>query len=157
MTTATKTQIKPTWTQKQLQDATSQSLVNNYIAVTKLFEKISPELRHEFRSGMAKMRADYFKSLNIKTPLELAKAMAEFDANVFGSDVIISGDDSKASIEYETCGCWNMMQKHSCFKPEMGESLGECFKTSIDLICKEMGLKGHVEMTEESAAIHISK
>lgn len=157
MTTAVKEQIKASWTQKQLQEVTSQAMVNNYIAINKMFEKITPELRLEFRTMMAGMKAAHYKSLNVKTPLELARVMAEFDANVFGSSVIISGDDSKATIEYETCGCWSMMQKHSCFTPAMGESLGECFKTSIELITKELGLKGHVEMTEKSAVIHISK
>lgn len=155
--TAVKTQIKANWTQEKLQEVTSHALVNNYIGVTKLFEKLTPELRHEFRTLMSEMKVNYYKSLNVKTPMDLAQAMAEFDANVFGSVVVISGDENKVTIEFETCGCWSLMQKHSCFTPAMGESLGECFKTSIDLITKELGFKGVVEMTEKSAVIHISK
>lgn len=155
--TATKTQIKPTWTQEKLQEVTSHTIVNNYIGVTKLLEKVSPELRHEFRTLMSGMKANYYKSLNVKTPMELATAMAEFDANIFGSKVVVSGDNNKATIEFETCGCWSLMQQHSCFTPSMGESMGECYKTSVDLISKELGFKGVVEMTEKSAVIHISK
>ncbi|MBX9686126.1 MAG: hypothetical protein K2X27_05460 [Candidatus Obscuribacterales bacterium] len=157
MTTASKIQIKATWTQKQLQEVAANTMVNNYIGVTKLFEKLTPELRQEFRVMMAGMKVNYYKSIGVKTPMDLAKAMAEFDANVFGSEVVLVGDENKVEIHYETCGCWNLMQKNACFTPAMGESLGECFKTSIELITKELGLKGHVEMTETSAVIHISK
>lgn len=157
MTTATKIQIKPTWNETQLRDVTSHALVNNYVAVTKLFSKITPELRLEFRTMMAGMKANYYKNLNVKTPIELAKAMAEFEANVFGSEIVISGDDNSAVVEFVTCNCWNLMQKNSCFTPEMGEQLGECFTTSIDLISKELGLKGHVVMTEKSAVITFTK
>jgi hypothetical protein len=157
MTTATKIQIKPTWNEAQLREVTSHVLVNNYIAITKMFAKVSPELRLEFRTMMAGMKANYYKSLNVKTPMELAKAMAEFEANVFGSDIVISGDDNKAEIEYVTCGCWNLMQKNSCFTAEIGEQLGECFSVSTDLIAKELGFKGNVVMSEKSAVITFTK
>ena len=158
MTTAIQTKITANWTKEKLQEVSSNSIVNNYIAVTKMFEKISPELRLEFRTMMAEMKVNYYKSLNVKTPMDLAKAMAEFDANVFGSVVIIKGEENKVAIEFESCGCWTKMQKHSCFSQEMGASLAECFQISIDLITKEMGFKGNVEFTSDSKAIiHISK
>lgn len=157
MTTAIKTKITADWTKEKLQEVTSKSIVNNYIAVSKLFEKLTPELRLETRKMMADMKVDYYKSLNVKTPMDLAKAMAEFDANVFGSKIIINGEENKVAIEFESCGCWTQMQKHSCFTPELGASLGECFQISIDLITKEFGFKGNVEFTTDSAIIHISK
>lgn len=157
MTTATKTAIKPTWTQEKLQEVTSNAIINNYMGISKLFEKLSPELRHEFRVTMAEMKADYYKSLNVKTPLEMATAMAEFDTNVFGSKVVVVGDENKASIEFENCACWEKMQKHACFTPAIGESLGECFGTSVKLIAEKLGMKGEVVMTETSAVVHFSK
>lgn len=157
MTTASKIKVTPNWTKEKLQEVSSQAMVNNYIAVTKLFEKISPELRHDFRKTMASMKVEHYKSLNVKTPMDLAKAMAEFDANVFGSQMIVSGDENKAEIEFESCGCWELMQKHSCFTEDLGASLGECFQTSIDLICMEMGFKGRVDFSAEKATIQISK
>ncbi len=155
--TTVKTRIKPTWTTEKLQEVTSHTLINNYIVVTKIFEKLTPELRQEFRTMMSGMKVNYYRSLNVKTPMDLANAMAEFDANIFGSVVAISGDQNNVTIEFETCGCWNLIQNHSCFTPAMGESRHECYKTTIDSIIRELGFKGVVEMTGKTPVIHISK
>lgn len=157
MTSAVKEQIKATWTTKELQETVSKVLVNNYMINTKMFEKLTPELRNEWYDMIAESKANHYMSLNVKTPLELVKAMAEFESNVFGSKIIISGDDHKATMEYEECGCWNMMQKSTCFTPEMGEKLGNCFKTMTEHLSKKFSFQHELVMDEKGAKITFIK
>jgi hypothetical protein len=155
--TAVKTLIKPTWTIEKLQEVTSHSLINHFIAINKLFEKLTPELRDEYRTIMSELKVNYYKSLNITTPMQLAIAMAEYDTNVFGSKVGIEGEEHKVTIEIEDCGCWKLMKNHPCVTPQMIESRGECYKTCVEHITKELGLKGIVEITGKTVIIHITK
>lgn len=157
MTSATKEQIKATWTTEQLQQTVSKVLVSNYMINTKMFEKLTPELRNEWYDMIAEAKSNHYKSLNVKTPLELVKAMAEFETNVFASKIVISGDDTKAVMEYEECGCWNTMQKSSCFTPELGEKLGNCFKSMTEQLAKKFNFKYELEMNEKGAKLTFIK
>jgi hypothetical protein len=155
--TPVKTLIKPTWTIEKLQEVTSHALINNIIAVNKLLEKLPPETRNEWRTLVIGMKVEYFKTLNVTTPIDLAIAMGEFDTNVWGSKVTVTGDEHKAIIEIENCGCFNLMQKHMCLTPEIIEQRLECYKTTIELITRELGLIGKVEIINKVMTIHITK
>lgn len=155
--TAVKTLIKPNWTIEKLQEVTSHVIINNVMIINKLMEKLTPELRQEFHLMMLNMKVDYFRSLNIKTPMDLAIGIAEYDTNVWGSKVHLEGEPNKVTVEIETCGCWNLIQKHPCFTPNLGINRGECHKKVLGIITEELGFKGNIEITDEHIIIHITK
>ena len=157
MTTAVKETIKASWTTQQLQQVVAKAFANNYMVNTKMFEKLTPELRTEWYSMMADVKADHYKSLNVKTPIELVKAMAEFETNVFGSKIVIDGNDDKATMVYEECGCWNAMQKSSCFTPELGEKMGKCMQSMTEQLAKKFNFKHELEMNDKGAKLTFSK
>ena len=83
----------------------------NYIAVYNVISKSHPELIKEIDKNLIAHKANYFKSIGVKTPIELVRAKAEIDANVFGSKIEIEGDDKQATITYKECACWNAIKK----------------------------------------------
>lgn len=157
MTSAVKEQIKATWTTEQLQKAAATAMVNMYMVNTKMFEKLTPELRTEWVDTISEVKANHYKTLNVKTPIELVKAMAEFETNVYGSKIIIDGDDNKASMEYATCGCYELMKKSPCFSKELDEKLGKEFQVIIDSLAKKFNFKSEMAITGETSKVTFTK
>src|SRR5262245_29693714 len=121
MTTLTKTEIKPTWKLTELQENLSRAWVNQYSAAMGVICKHAPQAIEEFEAAIRANKVQYFKSKNVKTPVELVKAMAEFETNAFGSKIEIWGDDKEATMHYNFCGIYNAMQKYGNMTPEQME------------------------------------
>ena len=155
--TAERTTVKPTWTTEQIQASSTRVMLNQYLAMSKVFEKFGPEAATEFQTALSHLKAEHFRSVGVKTPADLVRAMAEFETNVFGSIITWWGDETKASMTYESCACWNAMQKSGCVTPETEQKMGEGFAASVHMLATEFGFKGELEMGEKSATIHFAR
>jgi hypothetical protein len=153
MTTATlkKTPVEALWNIKKVNEAAANIVAANYVSVFGAISKSHPELIKEIDKNLIAHQATYFKSIGIKSPLDLAKAKAEIDANVFGSKVEIEGDEKHAKITYKECACWNAMQK--CNLPEATyEKIGHHFQTRTEALAHEFGFKTEVVFHDNGTA-----
>jgi hypothetical protein len=159
MSTATlsKTTIKPTWTVQKLQEQFARAYALQFLAAINTVGKHGEKAVEELQTAMRANKIEYIKGLNVKTPIELVQAMAEFETNVFGSVVEISGDEKSAHMTYNQCGMWNAIEKYGKLTPEMQEKMGGSFQNCMNLTAKEFGLKAEVKMDKEICQVHFSK
>lgn len=119
-------------------------MVRNMRVTFQILEKAGPEVLKEWYHAFTQMRIDYFKALNVKTPLELVKAQAEFDANVFGSDIKVWGDEKQAHLEYVSCGVFNAMQKAGMPPAEL-EKMGKNCAETTQVFATAFGFNGEMK------------
>ncbi|MFX6759364.1 hypothetical protein ABTH30_20970, partial [Acinetobacter baumannii] len=82
--------------------------------------------------------------------MELVKAMAEKEANLFGSQIEIWGDDKEAFMHYTMCGMWNAMKQMPQMGKEQQEKMGMQFAMTIEHLAKELGFNGETKMEGET-------
>ena len=111
----------------------------------------------EFSNLMRQHKIDHYKTLDIKTPLDLVKAIAESDHNVFGSDVEIHGDDKKATLKYNSCGMWNAMQNLHKFTSEQEEKMGAQCAANWTKIAEAFDMKYEAKHGKDTHEMTFSK
>lgn len=157
-TTATKKiTVEPKWNQTQVHEATVAAMANNWLAAYSVLGKFGEQAIKEFEEASRTRKIEYYKRQGVKTPIDLVKVIAEFEANVFGSKIEIEGDDKNATLTYNSCAMWNAMKKYGHFTPEQEEKMGHCFGSYIEHLAKEFGFKGNVEFKGDVAVMHFSK
>jgi hypothetical protein len=162
-TAATKTKIQPTWDTNKIREEAVNSMTGHMGLTFKVLGELGPEAQKKFHNAMIEYKVAHYKKLNVKTPIEMVRAMAEFEVNVFGSKINIWGDEKEAHMEYEYCACWNAMQKNC--SGAMSEKEQECMSTSFNdkmaQIAKAFGWsKGEVKFPtkpNEPAVVHFVK
>jgi hypothetical protein len=154
-TTATKVQTK--WDAKKIQDATAHMFASMFVASFETISKVSPKALEEWQTIMRNHKIEHYKKIGVKTPMELAKAIAETDHNLFGSELEISGDDNKATIKYNKCAMWEATQKIAKFNEAQQKQMGESCQGSWAIIAKEFGFKVEPKMTEDTYEMTFSK
>ena len=98
MTTATKQIIESKWNTQKIHEETARLLASQWMAAYGVICKHGEEAIKEFETVKRQEKVAYFKALKVTTPIELVKAMAEFEANVFGSKIEIWGDEKEDSM-----------------------------------------------------------
>jgi homoserine trans-succinylase len=136
MTVATKTPIKQSWNVEKIQAEAVGSMTRHMMTTFQVIEKLGPEAQKQFHQAMTQMKVEHFKKLGVKTPIDLVKAFAEFEVNVFGSKIVVWGDDKEASMEYEQCACWESMQKVMPMNEQKKQEMGKCWSEQINAIAK---------------------
>jgi len=159
MTTATlnKQTVEAKWNTVKLQEEFSRVIATNMMTTMGVLCKHGEELTKEFQTAMLHNKVEHFKKLEVKTPIELVKAMAEFEANVFGSKIEIWGDEKSAHMQYNACGMWNAMKKFGKMEPKQEEMMGTQFATCMTNLAKEFGFKGETKMEGEVALVSFTK
>lgn len=81
--------------------------------------------------------------------------MSEYETNLFGSKIVVWGDEKSASMQYEVCACYDAMKKELKLTPAQDEQMGGIFAKNIELIGKEFGFKGEVKFdaAKEACAV----
>ncbi|HEY9868664.1 MAG TPA: hypothetical protein V6D08_05820 [Candidatus Obscuribacterales bacterium] len=154
---AQKTPVQIKWPIEKVQEGAARALANHLRAAQTVLAKYGPEVWDEYDRLVLKDKLEYYKSVGVKTPIELVKAMAEFESNVFGSKIQIVGDDKKASLTYDSCGIYNAMQKFGTLTPEQEEKIGSYFERCVSNLAKEFGFKGEVKFEEPCAIVTFTK
>ena len=108
---AKKTPVEIKWPVNKVQEAAARVLANHMLAAQTVLAKYGPEAFEQFDKQILAGKLEYYKSVGVKTPIDLVRAMGEFESNVFGSKAEIWGDDKQASLTYESCGIFNAMKE----------------------------------------------
>jgi|AGTN01.3.fsa_nt_gi hypothetical protein len=149
MTTLQKTQIKPTWSLEKVQEMSAKVLADTYMNVMPILEKSGH--KEEFEKLNREEQVKYYRSLNVKNPLELLQAKAEFEANVWGSKIEVWGDEKEAHLKYLSCAMWDKMAEK--MSEECMQKAGEGFQNCVSNFAKEFGYTGEVKFEGEKTAI----
>ena len=150
---ANKIIVEPKWPIAKVQEASAKAVAREFLAAFSVLCKHGKEAVEGFQQAMHAQKLEYYKSLGIKTPIELVKAMAEYESNVFGSKIEIWGDEKQASLSYTQCGMWNAMKELGKMTPEMEEKMGTWFQTCVTNLGKDFGFTGEVNFEGETSAL----
>ena len=159
MTTAVakKTPVEAKWNVQKLQEEAARVVASNCLAAHQVLSKYGEQAVKEYQTVARNYKVNYLKSLGVKTPVEIAKALAEVEANVFGSKIEIVGDDKTASLTYDSCGMWNAIQQVGKLTPDQEAKMGEGYASCMQDLGKELGLKVNVEMGEKTCVVTFTK
>jgi hypothetical protein len=97
-----------------------------------------------------------FHKLGVKTPVEILKAKAELEANIFGSKIEVWGDDKEAHLLYNSCGMWNAMKENGMPK-EQEEKMCASMEHCVSSFAQEFGCKSEVKFEGEKMTITLRK
>jgi hypothetical protein len=156
-TTAVKTPVEAKWNTAKIQEEAARVMASNFLAIHQVLGKLGEQAVTEFETVARKYKVDHLKSLGVKTPIELVKALGEFDTNVYGSKVEVTGNETSASITYNACGMWNAVQKVGKLTPEQEERMGKGFESCMQNLAKEMGMKASLNFQGESCTTTFTK
>lgn len=149
--TTTVEKIETKWETKKTQDVASKMMASMFVSALEALSKHGGEKAiEEFTTISRQHKVDYYKHLGVKTPIDLVRAIAETEHNVFGSQIEIHGDAKKATLKYNSCGLWDSMQKLGKFTPEQEEKMGAQCASNWTNIAKEFGFTYEPKMEKDS-------
>ncbi len=152
--TISKTVIAPTWNVEKIQETVAKVQANQMLTVMEVLAKNGGDKAiEEFQTAIRLHKVEHYKAIGVKTPIELAKAIGEFETNVFGSKVEVWGDDKQASIQYNSCAMWNAIEKTGKLTPEHKEAMGAKMQNCMSLLAKEFGFKGETKFEGENSCV----
>jgi hypothetical protein len=157
MTVLQKNTTKPTWKPEQMQELYSQMMANSFTSAMAVLCKHGEEAVKEFQTISRKPMIEYYKKLGVKTPIEIIKAKAEMETNVFGSQIEFWGDDNEAHLTYNKCGMWEAMKKAGGMSCAQEEKMMQGFEACVKEFAQEFGYKGEIKMEGEKPTITIRK
>jgi hypothetical protein len=157
MTTATKIKVEPKWSMAKMQEEVANMVAMQMMTSYGVVCRHGEELAKEFHAACLQNKVQQYKALNVKTPMDLVKAMSEKEANLFGSQIEIWGDDKDAHMNYTMCGMWNAMKKHPQMGQQQQEMMGQQFAMTMEQLAKELGFKGEVKMEGDTCSVHFTK
>ena len=157
MTTATlnKQMVEAKWTTVKMQEEFARVMAQNAMTTMGVVCKHGEVITNELHTAMLHDKVAHFKTLNIKTPMDLIKAMAESDVNMFGSKVEVWGDEKAAHMQKDTCGMWNAMKKVG-MAPKQEEQMGTWMKDCMHNVAKEFGFKAETKMEGDACVVSIT-
>jgi hypothetical protein len=157
MTTITKTKIEPNWTAQKIQENVARIHGLTFMTAMKTLAKHGQEAVNEFQTEMRNLKVEHYKANGVKTPIDLAKAIAEFETNLFGSKIEVWGDEKAAHLQYNSCAMWDSMKKYGKFSPKQEEEMGANFDNCMQMLAKDFGFKGETKFEGETCVISFTK
>ena len=152
-----RTPVEAKWNTQQIQEEAARAFAVNNMAAMQIIGKQGEKAILEFQEILHKHQLEHLKTLGVKTPIELVKAKAEFETNVFGSKIEIEGDDNSAKLIYNHCAIWSAMEKYGKLDAAKQEKMCQTFSTCVQNFAKEFGMKGQVDMNGDICTVSFSK
>ncbi len=150
MTTAIiqKTVVEPSWTRIKVQEEASSAVTGQMFATTRILASAAPELLSQIRQEWSKLRVEYFRAQGVRTPLDLVRAWAEYDANMFGSTLRYWGDEKQAHVEYNHCACWSVLEHLTSAESEQA-SMSTGWAQITQMLATQFGFTGSEKIGTE--------
>jgi hypothetical protein len=152
-----KTVVKTTWKPEQMQELYSQMMANTFSSAMTVLCKQGDAATKEFQTLSRKPMVEYYKKLGVRTPIEIMKAKAELETNIFGSQIEIWGDDNEAHLTYNKCGMFEAMKKSGGMNCAQQEKMMEGMEHCIKEFASEFGLKAEIKMEGEKPTVTFRK
>jgi hypothetical protein len=152
-----KTPVEAKWNPKQIQEITAKIFARNCMVSHAVIAKFGPDAVKELDKQLLAGRVEHYKKLGVKTPIDLVKAIAEVETNVFGSKIQILGDEKKASLVYDDCAIWKNMKEIGQLTPKQEEEMGTQFEQGMQNLAREFGFKSELKFEDPCATVTFSK
>lgn len=152
-TTLTKKTVETTWTPKQIQERATEMMAMQWMTAYGILCKHGETASKEFDTQLRRFKAEHYKKMGVKTPLDLVKAVAEFEANVFGSKIEIWGDEKEAHLSYNACGMWEAMKKLGQMTKEQEQKMEGQFEHCVTEFAKEFGFTATLKMEGDECCV----
>ena len=157
MTTSTKMQkIKQSWDINKLQQEATKMVSHKIASTLHILKKHPGKEISEMEKVSAHITADMLKNCGIKTPMDLAKYLAEYEVNMFGSEASISGDDHCAVLINEKSTVWLETLEANDFSEKQIETMHEHFSSFVKHLGHGLGFKTHVEIADDGRSSKIT-
>jgi hypothetical protein len=150
-TTLTRTPVRTTWTVERIQQEITSMLIRQNRSQCIAMQQLGPEALKQYQQSCVQTKIEHYRSLGVRTPLDLVRAMAEFEVNILGSRITIIGDEQRATLEYEHCACYNSMQKQC--NPQEREIIERMYSENLQIIAREFGFKVEISCDKEPCCI----
>ncbi len=155
--TTTATKVNTKWETKHIQEVTSNIVASTWMAAHQVISKLDQKAQQEFHNLVRDHKITHYKSLNVKTPMDLVRAIAETEHNVYGSDIEISGDANKATLKYNSCGMWSACEKLGKMTADQEKAMSEQCTSTMTQVAKEFGFKFEPKMDKDTYEMTFSK
>lgn len=156
-TTMQKLEVKPTWTMSQVQHEVAMMKAQMCFTTSSVVEKFGKEAMTELNNKMTEMKIGYFTKLGVKTPMDLVKAMAEYEVNLLGSTIEVFGTDTEASLTFKTCAGWEATKKMMNPTPAQEQEMMARMTSYIETMGKHFGFTGTTKFEGEGLTITFKK
>lgn len=131
------------WDLPRLQEELCKGAAHQYVATIALLTKYAPQAIPEFNAIFIANKG-YFKQVEVSTPLELVQALAQIEANAFGSRMLVGGNEMCASITYEYCAEWVAVEELININWDERAVVAEHFVYAMEDLAAEFGFFAHV-------------
>jgi len=150
MTTSVKTQkIKQSWDIQKMQEEAVKMVSHKIVGKIHFLRKHSAKEIDEMEKLSAHVNADRLKHYGVKTPMDLARYLAEYEVNMFGSSAGASGDEECAVLTNDKCAVWSETLRTNDFTEKEIERMQEHYSSWMKHLGHAMGFKAHIEITED--------
>lgn len=155
--TTTVTKVDKKWETKKVQEESARLVATIYMSAFETLSKYGEKAHEEFETLVRNHKIDRYRALGVKTPMDLVRAIAETEHNVFGSQIEICGDDKKATLRYNSCGMWEATQKLHKMTEQQKEIMSKNCQASYTKIAQEFGLNFESRMDNDTYTMTFSK
>ena len=156
--TLSKITIEPDWKTDEVQATAAIVHARTILTAMKHVAKLGGDKAVEdFQAELRSFRVASLKKVGIKTPTDLVKALAEFEANLFGSKIEIWGNETKACMAYNQCALWNAMKTVAQFSEKQEQEMGSNFAHCMQMLAKEFGFNSETKYEGETCVVSFAK
>jgi len=109
-----------------------------YISTLNFLKQVAPWAIPQFNKIYI-INKEYFEALGIRSPLELAKAIAQVEESLFGSKMSVSGNALSASVTYKRILEWEAVEERGNLQPLDNFAIARDFTDAMKDIGQDYG------------------
>ncbi len=148
-TTMQATKIKQSWTVTDMQAAATKMVSHKIASRINFLDKHHAKEIDQMEKASAHLNAEMLIRDGVKTPLDLAKHLAEYEVNMFGSEASISGDSECASLISEKSAVWLETKQANNLSEDQIKAMHDHYSSWMKHLGHRLGFKVHIELTED--------
>jgi len=157
MSTSMQTEkIKQSWDIKEMQEAATKMVSHKIASRINFLEKHPGKEIEEMEKASAHLNAEKMKKCGVKTPLDLAKHLAEYEVNMFGAEASVSGDDDHAVLTNEKSPVWLETKKSNNLSKDQQTTMQTHYSNWMEDLAQGLGFKAHVDIAKDGNTSQIT-
>lgn len=145
----TQTQVRPTWDVRKIQEAATMLVAHKIASRIQVIERCAGNEVEKMEKSSALLKAQMLKDCGVKTPMDLVNHLAEFEANMFNSQVSIGGTDKNAFIVNERPTVWLEAKRIANFSKEQESRMQQHYKEWMEYLAEALGFQATVEIAPD--------
>ena len=157
MTSSINTQtIKQTWDLKKVQEAATKHAAHRIVSRLHFIEKHPGKEIDELEHASAHLKSEMMKKCGVRTPMDLAKHIAEFEVNVYATEANVQGDEQNAVVVTERSTVWQEAKKLGNMTKEQELTMQTHYRQWIESLAEGFGFKAQLEISKDGNSSKIT-